>query len=305
MAVVIGLDGGGTGTSVIVEDLGSLKTLTYNLGPTNRHSVGDEKVLSTFKSLFETLFTDEGLSLEDIKSICFGGAGIDTNDDQRIVQDMFKKLGYKNHLQVVNDSMTALVGANAGKNGAIIISGTGSVALGIDRCGEPVRVGGWGHLIDDTGSAYAIARDGIRLVLEGFDGRGDHTKIWDGMKKKLGLKSPEELLDFVYDPKRQKQDIAALAPIITDLSGKDHVADQIIDKTVDDLFIHIKALSKRMETETFQVGMIGSVLEKSDHIRVRLEDKLQRNLPEVITHFPRKSPAEGAVLLAKSAMEKS
>ncbi len=126
--------------------------------------------------------------------------------------------------------MTALVGANAGKNGAIIISGTGSVALGIDRCGEPVRVGGWGHLIDDTGSAYAIARDGIRLVLEGFDGRGDHTKIWDGMKKKLGLKSPEELLDFVYDPKRQKQDIAALAPIITDLSGEDHVADQIIDK---------------------------------------------------------------------------
>lgn len=303
MAVVIGLDGGGTGTSVIVEDLGSLKTLTYNLGPTNRHSVGDKNVKDTFKGLFDTLAGEEGLSLKDIKSICFGGAGIDTVDDNRIVEGMFRDLGYKNHLQVVNDSMTALVGANAGRRGAIIISGTGSVALGIDKDGQPVRVGGWGHLIDDTGSAYAIARDGIRHVLEGFDGRGQGTKIWDGMKAKLDLKSQEELLDFVYDPKRQKQDIAALAPIVTDLSGRDKVADQIIDKTVDDLFIHIKALSKRMETKAFQVGMIGSVLEKSDHIRIRLEDKLQQDMPGVKTHFPRKNPAQGAILLAKSALE--
>ncbi len=303
MAVVIGLDGGGTGTAVIVEDLSTMKTLTYQLGPTNRHSVGDDQVIETFSGLFDQL-QECGITKKDITSICFGGAGVDTKDDEKIITRIFRELEYENHLQVVNDSMTALVGANEGRNGAIIISGTGSIALGIGTDGEPIRVGGWGHLIDDTGSAYSIARDGIKLVLEGFDGRGKPTKIWNGMKTILGLETQEELLNFVYHPDRQKQDIAALAPIVTDLAGMDSVADTIIENTVNDLYDHIKALSVRMEKDSFQVGFIGSVLEKSDYIRLKLEKKLEISLPSVITHFPKKSPAEGALILAKDILEK-
>lgn len=267
MAVVIGLDGGGTGTAVIVEDLSTMKTLTYQLGPTNRHSVGDDQVIETFFcGLFDQLQECGITKKKDITSICFGGAGVDTKDDEKIITRIFRELEYENHLQVVNDSMTALVGANEGRNGAIIISGTGSIALGIGTDGEPIRVGGWGHLIDDTGSAYSIARDGIKLVLEGFDGRGKPTKIWNGMKTILGLETQEELLNFVYHPDRQKQDIAALAPIVTDLAGMDSVADTIIENTVNDLYDHIKALSVRMEKDSFQVGFIGSVLEKNQTI---------------------------------------
>lgn len=302
MAVAIGLDGGGTGTAVIVEDLVTLETLAYQLGPTNRHSVGDDQVSETLRNLFVRL-SERGIHKSDIASICFGGAGVDTKEDEKVIIQIFRDLEYVNRLQVVNDSMTALVGANEGRKGAIIISGTGSVALGIGANGEPVRVGGWGHLIDDTGSAYAIARDGIRLALEGFDGRGEPTKIWNGMKAVLKLERHEDLLNFVYSPDRQKQDIAALAPIVTDLAGMDAAADSIIEKTVDDLYDHIEALSERMETTNFQVGFIGSVLEKSDYIRLKLEKKIEKEMPGVKTHFPKKSPAEGALIMAKDQLK--
>lgn len=302
MSVAIGFDGGGTGTAVLVENMNTEERITYQLGPTNRHSVGDDQVLKTFADLFRRL-DSEGVHVNDIQSICFGGAGIDTGEDEKVIIGMFRALGYAGSLQVVNDSMTALVGANEGKEGAIIISGTGSIALGIDKSGQPVRVGGWGHLIDDTGSAYAIARDGIRSALEGLDGRGKPTKIWNGIKTVLGLADHEELINFVYDPERQKQDIAALAPIVTNLAGMDEAADTIIDKTVNDLYDHIHALSRRMNQEQFQVGFIGSVLEKSDYIRLKLEKKLEKNLPGVRTHFPKMTPVEGALILAKDKLK--
>ncbi|GKT25609.1 hypothetical protein ADUPG1_004650, partial [Aduncisulcus paluster] len=71
MGVAIGLDGGGTGTAVIVEDLQTGSLTNYQLGPTNRHSVGDAQVIQTMSDLFKQL-DGQKVGMEDIKSICFG-----------------------------------------------------------------------------------------------------------------------------------------------------------------------------------------------------------------------------------------
>ncbi len=301
MTVVVGFDGGGTGTAVQATDTQTHEKWTFDFGPTNRHSVGDVQVLKTLEHVFETL-EDAGLSKTRIKSICFGGAGVDTEEDACALRRLFEKAGYSGALRVVNDSLTALVGANKGKRGAILISGTGSIALGIDEMGRQVRVGGWGHLIDDAGSAYAIARDGLCAVLSAYDGRARSTAIWRVLRQKLELERPQDLLDYVYAKDRQKQDIAALAPLITQLAGQDEAVDRIMEETATALFAHVKALTVKMRSEDFELSYIGSVLEKSSDIRGRLTDKISAAYPFIKVHFPELTPVEGALILAREGL---
>ncbi len=298
----MGFDGGGTGTQAEVLDTLSEKRQSYQLGPTNRHSVGDVQVQATLEAFFKDL-QKSGIDLDQVESICFGGAGVDTQEDEQVVHAIFRNLGYEGKLRIVNDSVTALVGANRGYEGAILISGTGSIALGVGPRGEMVRVGGWGHLIDDTGSAYAIARDGICEVLKAHDGRSGATRIWKGLKGALDIERPEELLDFIYAEGRQKQEIAAFAPLVTQLAGKDQLADKIMEKAIDDLFCHIRALTVKLRSQAFELSYVGSVLEKSDEIRYGLTDRIQETYPNIEVHFPRSSPVEGALILAQNAIE--
>ena len=63
-------------------------------------------------------------------------------------------------IHVVSDAETALYGAHGGGPGVIVIAGTGSIALGRNAAGREARAGGWGWLVDDAGSAFAI---GLRI----------------------------------------------------------------------------------------------------------------------------------------------
>ncbi|MEX1447827.1 BadF/BadG/BcrA/BcrD ATPase family protein [Enterococcus sp. C76] len=49
----------------------------------------------------------------------------------------------------------ALINRLKGNDGVLIISGTGSVGYGLQHA-TFYRVGGWGHILGDEGSAYSI-----------------------------------------------------------------------------------------------------------------------------------------------------
>jgi len=69
----------------------------------------------------------------------------------------------------VTDAQAACVGAHAGRDGGIIIVGTGSIGWG--RAGEQeFRVGGWGFPISDEGSGAWIGCETVRGVLWAHDG---------------------------------------------------------------------------------------------------------------------------------------
>lgn len=55
----------------------------------------------------------------------------------------------------------------------VLVSGTGSIAMSYEKKGSEwtrtARVGGWGHLLGDDGSGYAIGRDALRFALGELD----------------------------------------------------------------------------------------------------------------------------------------
>lgn len=298
MKYYIGIDGGGTKTLAYLGNEKKEVLSSIKVGSTNYHSVGTISTKKEFKEIFDFFKVNIGITLDKIKGVCIGGAGIDSPKDEKVIEKIFRDIGYENDLLIYNDSVTALVGANGEKKGAMVISGTGSIVLGIDKSGKSHRVGGWGHIIDDAGSGYAIARDGLKKIVESYDGREDNTEIWEVISKKLNISHVGELISFIYNTDIKKHDIANLAPCIIDLYKIDAVAKKVIDNAVRDLCKMIGALANKMNEEDFSLGLSGSILLKSDVIRKLFSKEIEKKYPDIHIHLPKENAATGALILA-------
>ncbi len=64
---------------------------------------------------------------------------------------------------VMNDVAVAFEGALGGDEGVLVLAGTGSMGWARGPAGV-VRVGGWGDVFGDEGSAFWIGREALALV---------------------------------------------------------------------------------------------------------------------------------------------
>lgn len=69
------------------------------------------------------------------------------------------------------DVLTTHVGAFGGAPGAVVAAGTGAVALAVDAAGRSAVRDGWGFILGDDGSGYAVGRAGLRAALLHAEGR--------------------------------------------------------------------------------------------------------------------------------------
>ena len=74
-------------------------------------------------------------------------------------------------LALANDAFTALLGAHAGKPGAIVISGTGSIGEALLHDGTHRSIGGWGYPIGDEASGAWLGMQAMRRTQMAIDGR--------------------------------------------------------------------------------------------------------------------------------------
>jgi glucosamine kinase len=100
-------------------------------------------------------------------------------------------------VRIVHDKALILAAA-AVDHGIALISGTGSVAWGRAIDGRTARAGGWGYLLGDEGSGYAVGRRAVRHTL----GQADRGLRPDVLAQQLaadcGLQDPGQLLDHFY-----------------------------------------------------------------------------------------------------------
>ncbi|WP_281964316.1 N-acetylmuramic acid 6-phosphate etherase [Serinicoccus marinus] len=93
------------------------------------------------------------------------------------------------HADVVlltGDVTTTYVGAIGDRPGVVVAAGTGAVALGADATGRTVVRDGWGFLLGDDGSGYAVGRAGLRAALEHRDGRGGSAALEHAARQRFG-----------------------------------------------------------------------------------------------------------------------
>lgn len=125
---------------------------------------------------------------------------------------------------VTGDERTALRGAFAGGPGIVVISGTGTIAVGRDGSGREHRCAGWGWLLDGAGSAMDIGRDGLALSLQMADGRLPETSLRRALWQALDLDpddpgSPQRLKALVVADGFGPAGFARLAPVVDRLAA--------------------------------------------------------------------------------------
>ena len=116
-------------------------------------------------------------------------------------------------VKVENDVQAAFDGAFLGElAGVLILAGTGSMAwaCGLEKSDEPVRVGGWGDVFGDEGSAYWIGAQALIVASRTLDGRANEPWLTRALLGHLQL-LPAQLAGWVYQLNNRREGMAALA----------------------------------------------------------------------------------------------
>ena len=200
MPYYVGIDGGGTKTAVELRTRGSAAHSRAVFGPLNCNSDRTAAAKTLTDTLAWLAAQPEGLAGCD--GLCIGSAGISNPDAYNFIQDIIRAGGYTGPLQIVGDQVTALAGALGQPVGTVLIAGTGSICYARTADGREARSGGWGHLIDDEGSAYALGRDILRAVVRAADGRAPATALTELVAQRLGAPGVQPVIRFTYAPKK-------------------------------------------------------------------------------------------------------
>ena len=232
--IYVGIDGGGTKTEFIaVSRSGCVVKRVTKTGcnPNDIGSSGTESLIC------------EGLDeiIREYPSVCgtFAGiAGATTGNYAEKLQESLTRLYPRINFQVKSDAFNIF--ALCDKADMALISGTGSVLL--VRNGENYsRLGGWGHLFDNAGSAYDIGREAVRHALWCEERRKTPTKLYKMLLKRLNSETVWAHVNAMYSGGRSY--IASLATTVFDAYAEgDETAASIIDESAraKDLFTAIR-----------------------------------------------------------------
>jgi N-acetylglucosamine kinase-like BadF-type ATPase len=90
-------------------------------------------------------------------------------------------------VRVASDARTAHLGAFGGEPGALLVAGTGAVALAVDLAGASHWAGGLGPVLGDEGSGGWIGREGCLAAARSIDGRGPPTSLAQRCERTFGV----------------------------------------------------------------------------------------------------------------------
>lgn len=295
MCFVAGADGGGTGTAVECRDLQGNIFCRQKFGPMNLNSVGEERFCDVLEEIALWLQT-----LGKCEFLCIGTAGVSNPRMEQLTKEVLERAGLTRY-QLTGDHQTALWGALEGGAGCTLISGTGSICFGRGTDGRTARAGGWGHLIDDGGSGYALGRDALYAVVRSRDGRGPETSLRTAVADYLGSDSPEELISYVYDGDKSR--LAALAALVEqEAAAGDETARRILKDNAGELADLVCAVAERLGLQEAEVAMAGGLLEHDTGLRRETVQALRERRPDLRCIAPKQDAASGAAMMALASL---
>jgi glucosamine kinase len=308
---IIGIDGGGTKTTSVLCALDGAILAEAQGAPTNFQIIGIERTAQTIIELIQTCCHSVGCSISQIGAVVAGVAGAGrSSDQQNLLEGILREAELRNlqlpNLAVESDARIALEGAFGGKPGVIVIAGTGSIVFGKDEQGKIYRAGGWGRLIGDEGSGYAIGQQAFRAIAQSLDDKSKKTKLTKRFDEKFGLNSQEAIIHALY---KENFDIASVMPTVIEVASKgDAVAKKILDTAASDLAGNIEIVLRKMDTKPRRIpkrplALIGGLLAHDQYYSRKIISVIRKKSLPVSIRQAESSPVVGAAVMAIELMK--
>ena len=245
------------------------------------------------------------LRFPDPGGIGIGMAGVLDEGDRERVRVAAGKAWPGIPCWVGNDLETAhaAAGDETGNSRAlrvIVISGTGASCYGKKSTGEEVLTGGWGHLLDDRGSGYDIARRSCKAVYNSFDESGRWPALGARLLGVLQLNTPAEMNAWLG--RASKAEIAALAvEVFAAAAAGDKTAKRILLEAAAAIARTATACSRRLARQGAAVEfyLTGSVLVNQRGFAKDVERRLVEAWPGAVVRMLEREAAWGAVAMAR------
>lgn len=296
--VLLGVDGGGTTTHVLVAGsdgsvLGAAVGAASNWENVGIVGAGEALRASVLEALGEA-----HAPASDVEAAVFGLAGLDWDDDRRRLSVVPDSLRFGGPSDVVNDAFVALRAGSTRPFGVVVVGGTGSVAAGRNAAGETFRTFGLGRTFGDAGGGAEISEDAVRSVSEAWLGKGPPTALAETICRTAGVDDVPRLLEELS---RGRIDPAGFLPeVVRAADAGDAVACSLLDRAGRELAGSAAAVIRRlgMEDDTFEIVLSGGVVRSSHLVRERLIAELAPVAPSASTVLLSTMPVVGSVLLA-------
>jgi N-acetylglucosamine kinase-like BadF-type ATPase len=298
----LGVDGGGSKTAfALIDDAG--RVLARATAATSYYfSEGFDVVERVLRQGVTDICRQAGIEPADIEAAFFGipGYGEASADLPRLDAVPGPILGH-NRYSCDNDMVCGWAGSLAGADGINVISGTGSMTYG-ERCGVGRRVGGWGELFGDEGSAYWIATRGLNAYSRMSDGRLERGPLYDVIRDRLDVTSDLDVVSLVIDQwGGNRSSIAALATAVCAAARReDAAAAKILGDAADELATLIETTRRLIgfdDHEPVPLSYSGGMF--SDDGFLRLFRQAVGRLPaQYHLQLPVLDPALGAAVYA-------
>jgi glucosamine kinase len=190
---------------------------------------------------------------------------------------------------VSTDAYVAWLGAHQGRNGGIVILGTGSCGLAIVD-GRRIDVGGWGAEISDEAGGQRMGREAIRRSLWTFDGRAERTKLSELILDRY-LRDPAKIVSFAASATPAQY--AELAPLVFEYASRqDSLAVELVQEAAE---AAVRIIDRLIAGGASAISLIGG-----------LAEPLAPWLPSRLRSFlsaPQSDPLDGAILMARQAVQ--
>ena len=280
----IGVDGGGTKCKARLESSsGALlaEAVTGPANPATDFALAVDSILQACQQVVQQAgYTDTALAHSHV---VMGLAGVNVPRVQSQMQHWSHPFA---SLTVTTDLHIACLGAHAGRDGAILITGTGTAAFStLDS--EQFLFSAQGFPLGDRSSGAWFGWQAVCATLDSLDGLIEETELTKTICRTLGVRSNTDLISCCMNYKAT--DYAQLAPLVLRFQQLgDPVALDITSRGLD----YIQALLQRLlKTAAPRIAMIGGL---APFLADLLPTDLQQQLSPVLG-----PPEVGAVALAR------
>ena len=291
----IGIDGGGTKTALVAanEDGAVIKEAQTTGSSWREHGIAEVAAL-----IAEAV---SGMGCRNIGGIaagmpCYGESADGDAALRTELENVFPGIP----LYLTNDVEVGWAGAFALKPGVHLVSGTGSIAYGVDSKGTGVRCGGWDNLYSDEGSAYWIARKGMELFSKQSDGRLPEGPLLQIIRNELSLSRDIDFIDYIHKHHAQSRKERAAFQVLVAKAARagDRAAAEIYADAAAELCLMAEAIRRKLDLppDGWHVSYSGGVFETRELILDPLKELIENAGGKLCK--PLHPPVIGALLIA-------